>query len=86
MLLAALMMTAAASAAPPTDAAASCPHGRLDRTHGPSRPEPAEAARFRKLVDLPPANLQLTVLRTEDGCIVPVIVRYGIGAPARRDR
>ena len=37
-------------------------------------------ARFRRLGDLPPANAVLTVLRTEDGCSTPVIVRYGIGA------
>ena len=40
-------------------------------------------ARFRRLGDLPPANEVLAVLRTEDGCSKPVIVRYGIGSHAR---
>lgn len=87
MLLATMaMVAAAAGAAPPADAAAICPNGRLDMTRSPVRPEPAEEAQFRKLVELPPANLQLAVLRTEDGCIVPVIVRYGIGGRPKTDR
>ena len=86
MLLATMTMVAAMATAPPAHAGAVCPPGRPERAQGPERPEPAAEARFRKLVELPPANLQLTVLRTEDGCIVRVIVRYGIGAPGRRDR
>ena len=34
----------------------------------------------QKLSDLPPANLYLSVYRKIDGCEVPVIARYGIGA------
>ena len=34
----------------------------------------------KKLGELPPGNLVLTVVRQEDGCQIPVIVRYGIGA------
>ncbi|MDB5662991.1 MAG: hypothetical protein JWN59_1329 [Sphingomonas bacterium] len=51
-----------------------------------NRPEIAGQSLYRgrgatakRLGDLPPANLVLTVLRREDGCEVPVIVRYGIG-------
>lgn len=42
-----------------------------------------DAARSRKLVDLPPADLVLTVLRREDGCEVPVVVRSDVGGTAR---
>ena len=42
----------------------------------------------RKLGELPPGNLVLTVWRNVDGCSAPVIVRYGIGehesAPVER--
>ena len=48
---------------------------------------PREAPRASKLAELPPGDLLLTVVREEDGCQKPVIVRYGIGAnsaPQRR--
>ena len=48
--------------------------------------KPGEAPRANKLVELPPGDLLLTVVREEDGCQKPVIVRYGIGsnrAPAK---
>lgn len=38
----------------------------------------------RRLVDLPPANHERTVLRSIDGCPAPVIVRFGVDAPAER--
>ena len=41
------------------------------------------AAEAKRLGDLPPADAILTVLRREDGCERPVVVRSGIGAPAR---
>lgn len=37
------------------------------------------AAGFRRLDQLPPANEQLTVIHSENGCQKPVIVRYNIG-------
>ena len=47
-----------------------------------------EAPRADKLAELPPGDLVLTVVREEDGCRKPVIVRYGIGSnsspPLRR--
>ena len=41
------------------------------------------AADAKRLGDLPPADAILTVLRREDGCEWPVVVRSGIGAPER---
>ena len=38
------------------------------------------SAAAKRLGDLPAADLVLTVLRREDGCAKPVIVRSGIGA------
>ena len=37
-------------------------------------------AELKRLDELPPANMVLAVVREVDGCIDPVIVRYGIGA------
>jgi hypothetical protein len=33
----------------------------------------------RRLDELPPGNLILAVMREVDGCVEPVIVRYGYG-------
>lgn len=41
------------------------------------------ADRAQKLGELPPANLELTVLNMRDGCQEPAIVRYGIGPTGR---
>ena len=52
-----------------------------------ARVETAEArapVRVRKLNELPNANLMLGVLRSEDGCQKPVIVRYDIGSTPKR--
>jgi hypothetical protein len=52
-----------------------------------ARVETAEArapVRARKLNELPNANLMLGVLRSEDGCQKPVIVRYDIGSAPKR--
>jgi len=40
---------------------------------------PGPPPSVRRLDELPPANLQLAVHREIDGCIEPVIVRYGVG-------
>jgi hypothetical protein len=42
-----------------------------------------KAAGLRRLGELPPGNLHLTVVREVDGCHEPVIVRYGIGMGER---
>ena len=36
------------------------------------------AGGFQRLDQLPPANEYLTVLRSEDGCQKPVIIRYNV--------
>ena len=36
--------------------------------------------RPKRLTELPPANLVLTLYRNIGGCDAPVIVRYGLGA------
>ncbi|HEX8216222.1 MAG TPA: hypothetical protein VF577_02040 [Allosphingosinicella sp.] len=38
----------------------------------------------RRLGDLPPGDLELTVMREVDGCLEPVIVRHNFEAPRRR--
>lgn len=47
---------------------------------------PAGRALWQRLDRLPPAAEILTVFRTVDGCPTPVVVRYGIGAAAKRGR
>jgi hypothetical protein len=44
---------------------------------GPTTVSNAPAG-MKRLDQLPAANEYLTVLRTEDGCTKPVIVRYGV--------
>lgn len=78
MLLAAMTLMASAVAAPAPDTGPICQNIELQRA---DRSPPG--ARLERLDELPPANLVLTVLRTEDGCSAPVIVRYGIGAPVK---
>jgi hypothetical protein len=48
-----------------------------DKTPRAGKAEP------RKLGELPPGRLYLSVDRQVDGCRQPVIVRYGIGAATR---
>lgn len=82
MLLAAMaLMATTGTAAPAADARPICQNSELH-----SADDPSEEAQLKRLDELPPANLVLTVLRTEDGCSTPVIVRYGIGAPAKTDK
>jgi hypothetical protein len=69
----------------PFAASATAPHpdpgvGKGCFNRGPElavgQPDPGG---FRRLDQLPPANEFLTVIRMEDGCMKPVIVRYNIG-------
>lgn len=78
-LIGALVALAAAPGAvsPPLDGRAGCPEHGV-RLAG-ERERAAVAAGARRLGDLPPADLVLTVLRTVDRCPVPVIVRSNIG-------
>ena len=57
-----------------------CPNARVrqaDRVAG---------ARARRLDELPPGRLQLTVLREVDGCAIPAVVRENIGGNPDSDR
>jgi hypothetical protein len=81
LLVAMALLATAGNAAPAADARPICQNSDLRSVDRPS-----EEAQLKRLDELPPANLVLTVLRTEDGCSTPVIVRYGIGAPAKADK
>ena len=82
MLLAATALVASAGMAiPAADATPICQNSQPHLADSPST-----KASLKRLDELPPANLVLTVLRTEDGCSAPVIVRYGIGAPSKADK
>jgi hypothetical protein len=69
-----------------SDARVVVPGARNSVTGEPCRPTnviPAgEGDRLgpQKLIELPPADLHLTVLRQVDGCNEPVIARYNIGS------
>jgi hypothetical protein len=45
-----------------------------------------EGLRVNRLGELPPGNLELTVMREVDGCQEPVIVRQGFGAKRKERR
>jgi hypothetical protein len=88
LCLAALGIAAEAAAAPP---AAGLAPGARNRVTGelcdPARTvqaERRESPRLRKLGELPPGNVVLTVVREVGGggCAAPVIVRYGVGGGA----
>ena len=68
-------------AAPPTLGTGTC-LSDLRREAGGA---PA-ASRPRRLGELPPGDLQLTVMREVDGCHEPVIVRQGFGAAGEERR
>jgi hypothetical protein len=83
LLLAALPTTAAPppvvpAPSPPVDATALRAGDRCGRSdfHRAETPGPAEHS---KLGDLPPGDTLLAVYRQVDGCLEPVIVRYGDG-------
>jgi hypothetical protein len=85
ILILSLAVPVAAAAAPPAalpKTPGKCPS---DRVVFADRDGKVEA---KRLGELPPGSLYLSVDRQVDGCRQPVIVRYGIGAvggaPARR--
>ena len=62
------------------DEAEDCPNARVrqaDRVAG---------AQARRLDQLPPGRLELTVLRQLDGCAIPAVVRENIGGNPEADR
>ena len=76
LILSALPASAAAPTRAPGD---SCKRADLHQAETPKQP------RSSKLGDLPPGDLILSVYNQVDGCMEPVIVRYGDGrgpAPA----
>ena len=77
ILILSLALPAAAAAAPPAalpkQDGRECPADRA--RFGDGRPK----AETRRLGELPPGALYLSVDRKVDGCRQPVIVRYGIG-------
>jgi hypothetical protein len=76
-----LMVAIAAPAATPEpskDPKQCRQHDAMQATRGINSAPPA-----RRLDQLPPGNIELTVQREMDGCIEPVIVHYGVG-PQRR--
>ena len=84
LALAATALASTAFAAPPPQGglarpAAGCPDPPLVHLVRPGRP-----ATVHRLTELPPANMYLSVYRRIDGCLVPVIAAYGIGAAGQR--
>jgi hypothetical protein len=90
-----LLFALAAVAAPFASAPAQSPSaddprarplgGRTDCRPPMVRPADREwKGELRRLGELPPGQLTLTVFREVDGCPDPLIVRYGIGSPEAR--
>ena len=88
ILLSLLQAATPAASAPPADpspvksapSGSKCPHAAV-RQAGEDA-----ALRPRRLDELPPGRLELTVLREVDGCPIPAVLQEGIGGgpPARR--
>ena len=77
-----IMMLAAAAAShalpPEAFSKAMCQDGRVEAVNA------TPSMRARNLNELPNANMVLGVLRSENGCQKPVIVRYDIGSAVKR--
>ena len=81
-LILSLAIPAAALAAPPAPSLKPPPKCPADRMIFADEKGQAKA-QPRKLGELPPGQLYLSVDRNVAGCRMPVIVRYGIGAAAQ---
>ena len=86
LLLALFSLTAASPPRPAPVAAAEatpfitpqkCPEATIHYT------DQTRGARPRRLDELPPGRLELTVLREVDGCPIPAVLREGIGPEPR---
>lgn len=64
-------------------AAPSTPPPRLCPGQGDAAASVSVPVRPRRLNELPPALLELTVMRRVDGCVRPVIVRQDVGRRRR---
>ena len=92
-ILLAALQSAQAAAVPPSeaemrplnrdvpDSPGKCPEATL-------RYAEEEVARGpRRLIELPPGRLELTVMREFDGCPIPAVLREGIGGnPVRAEK
>jgi hypothetical protein len=78
------LILAAALAVPSTVAANKVKLDKKECNVGPRTAGARESVAPRKLGELPPAHLFLTVYREENGCPKPVIVRQNIGSQPRR--
>jgi hypothetical protein len=85
LIVAAALLPTAVSAASSDDARPDKGIGKgcIDNNGARSIATSQDQGGFHRLDQLPPANEQLTVLRSVDGCQKPVIVRYGIGGAAK---
>ena len=89
ILLAASTLTSAQAALPPASSAGSLPSrviGTVGREECPSASvriidESRKGLRARRLGELPPGQLELSVLREVDGCPIPAVVREDLGEP-----
>lgn len=79
MSLTLLVAALASTPAPPAAESASAAEARTcpNVMH---HAEQNRRARYRRLDQLPPGRLELTVLRSVGGCPEPVVLREGIGA------
>ena len=93
-MIAALLSAASSAAQPPASAPARPPLAApptlgtgtcLSDLRREAGSAPA-ASRPRRLGELPPGDLQLTVMREIEGCHEPVIVRQGFGAAGEERR
>jgi len=85
MPIALVALLSSAALAGPASGTAVCQNARPNVAAG-SLYDPAHGARAERLGELPPADLILTVLRRENGCERPVIVRYSIGDTSKARR
>ena len=80
-----LIVAAAALALPATLIAAPPYPSEADCRIKPRYAKPEGKAALRKLDELPPGQMVLTVFRRDEkGCPIPVVIREGIGAQPRR--
>ncbi|WP_114952711.1 hypothetical protein [Sphingosinicella terrae] len=84
ILFAALPAVAAASAPVPEALAGAAAQADKCPDLRPRPVGPADDAQPRRLGDLPPGRLELTVHREVDGCPIPAVLREGIGGAGGR--
>lgn len=78
ILFASLPMLAAAPVSGPAGTSALAQAGKCPDLR-PRLVRPAGESGPRRLGDLPPGRLELTVYREVDGCPIPAVLREGIG-------